>query len=151
MMQNWFECKVRYEKTKENGVQKKVTEPYLIDALSFTEAEARIIEVITPYICGEFTLRTVNRKNISEVFLSENESDDRYYELKVAFITLHEKSGVEKESTTTMLVQASSIRTALDNLVEGMKGSLADYRVKSIKETKIIDVFPYKENEDVNK
>ena len=68
MMHTWFECKIRYEKVMENGMNKKVTEPYLVDALSFTEAEARIIEEITPYISGEFTVSDIKRANYSELF-----------------------------------------------------------------------------------
>jgi uncharacterized membrane protein YvbJ len=68
MMHNWFECKIRYEKVMENGMNKKVTEPYLVDALSFTEAESRIIEEITPYISGEFTVSDIKRANYSELF-----------------------------------------------------------------------------------
>ena len=67
-MHNWFECKIRYEKVAENGMNKKVTEPYLVDALSFTEAESRIIEEITPFISGEFTVSDIKRANYSELF-----------------------------------------------------------------------------------
>ena len=70
-MANWFECKVRYDKMLETGQQKKVNEPYLVDALSFTEAEARIIEEITPFISGDFTVSAVKRTRISEIFYDE--------------------------------------------------------------------------------
>ena len=90
-MHNWFECKVSYEKMLENGMQKKVTEPYLVDALSFTEAEARIIEEIRPFITGEFTVTDIKRARLSELFFNEN--GDRFYKIKVYFITLDEKSG----------------------------------------------------------
>ena len=76
MMHTWFECKIRYEKVMENGMNKKVTEPYLVDALSFTEAEARIIEEITPYISGEFTVSDIKRANYSELFPSEEDAAD---------------------------------------------------------------------------
>jgi hypothetical protein len=88
---NWFECKISYEKMMENGVQKKVTEPYLVDALSFTEAEARIIEEMQPYISGEFVVSDIKRARIAELFANEN--GDRYYKFKVFFISLDEKSG----------------------------------------------------------
>ena len=71
-MHNWFECKVSYEKMMENGMQKKVTEPYLVDALSFTEAESRIIEEIRPFITGEFTITDIKRARISEIFFNES-------------------------------------------------------------------------------
>ena len=75
-MHTWFECKIRYEKTMENGMNKKVTEPYLVDALSFTEAEARIIEEITPFISGEFTVADIKRANYSELFPCDEEAAD---------------------------------------------------------------------------
>ena len=93
-MHNWFECKVSFEKIMENGAQKKVTEPYLVDALSFTEAEARIIEEIRPFVSGEFTVTDIKRARLSELFFNEN--GDRFYKIKVYFITLDEKSGAER-------------------------------------------------------
>ncbi len=84
-MHTWFECKIRYEKVMENGMNKKVTEPYLVDALSFTEAEARIIEEITPYISGEFTVSDIKRANYSELFPSEEDAADRWFKCKLFF------------------------------------------------------------------
>ena len=95
-MHTWFECKIRYEKVMENGMQKKVTEPYLVDALSFTEAEARIIEEMTPFISGEFVVSDIKRANYSELFPSNDEQDDRWFKCKLVFITLDEKSGAKK-------------------------------------------------------
>lgn len=140
-MNNWFECKISYEKTLENGIQKKVTEPYLIDALSFTEAEARIIEEIRPYISGEFVIADIKRAKLSELFFNEN--GDRFYKVKVYFITLDERSGAEKKTAATMLAQASSIKEALEVVEKGMEGTLADYVIASLTETAIMDVFPY--------
>lgn len=140
-MYNWFECKVTYEKTLENGTVKKVTEPYLIDALSFTEAEARIIEELKPYISGEFTIADIKRAKLSEMFF--NETGDRYFKAKVYFITLDEKSGTEKKTAAQMLIQASDIDEALAELKKGMAGTLADYSVATLAETPIMDVFRY--------
>jgi len=142
-MHNWFECKIRYEKTMENGMNKKVTEPYLVDALSFTEAEARIIEEITPFISGEFTVSDIKRANCSELFSSEEEAADRWFNCKLAFITLDEKSGAEKKTTVHVLVQAADLRDAVKKLDAGMKGTMADYQIGSVAETAIMDVFPY--------
>lgn len=143
-MHNWFECKVSYDKTLENGLQKKVTEPYLVDALSFTEAEARIIEEIRPFITGEFTVTGIKRARLSELFF--NEKGDRFYKIKVYFITLDEKSGAEKKTAAQMLAQASTVKEAIDVLEEGMKGTLADYEIASVTETQLIDVFPFDAN-----
>lgn len=143
-MHNWFECKVSFEKVMENGVQKKVTEPYLVDALSFTEAEARIIEEMRPFITGDFTVTDIKRARLSELFL--NEYGDRFYKIKVYFITLDEKSGAEKKTAAQMLAQASNLKEAIAVLENGMKGTLADYTIASVTETALMDVFPFDAN-----
>ena len=141
MMHNWFECSIRYEKVAENGMNRKVTEAYLVDALSFTEAEARIIEEMNPYINGEFTVSGVKRAGYSELFPSEEDAADLWFKCKLFFITLDEKSGAEKKTPTTVLVQASDLRDAVKKLDEGMKGTLADYVIGSVAD--IMDVYPY--------
>ncbi len=143
MMHNWMECKIRYEKVMENGMNKKVTEPYLVDALSFTEAEARIIEEMTPFISGEFTVSDIKRANYSELFPSEEEEADRWYKVKLVFITLDEKSGAEKKVSSYVLVQAANTDDAVKKLHEGMKSTMADYVIASVTETAIMDVFVY--------
>ena len=142
MEQNWFECSIRYEKTMENGMLKKVTEKYLVDALSFTEAEARIIEEITPFISGELTVADIKRANYSELFPCDEEAADRWFKCKLAFITLDEKTGVEKKTTSQILVQASDFDNAVSNFKEGMQGTMADYEIGSVAETLIMDVYP---------
>lgn len=149
MMHTWFTCKIRYEKTMENGTNKKVTEAYLVDALSHAEAEERIIEEMTPYISGEFTVSAVAKANYSELFWSEEESADRWFKCKLAFVTLDEKTGAEKRTTTNVLVQAADLRQAVKNLDNGMKGSMADYVILSVAETPIMDVYPYEAPADV--
>jgi hypothetical protein len=139
-MHNWFECKVSYEKILENGMQKKVTEPYLVDALSFTEAEARIIEEVRPYISGEFTVADIKRARFSEIFFNDN--GDRYYRVKVFYITLDEKSGAEKKAAAPMLVQAASVKDAIAGVEAGMKATMADYTIAAVTETALMDVFP---------
>lgn len=141
-MANWFECKVRYDKLQENGAVKKVTEPYLVDALSFTEAEARIIDEQTPFISGEFSVSAVKRTKIAEIFW--NEEGDKWYLVKVAFITIDERSGVEKRATSQILVQAKDFKNALDSFLEGMKGTMADFEIVGINETPLIDVYKVK-------
>ncbi len=140
-MSNWFETKVRYDKMMENGM-KKVNEPYMVDALSFTEAEARTIEELTPFISGDFSISAVKRTNISEIFWDE--TADKWYHVKVNFITLDEKTAVEKKTTTHILVAANDFRGALDNFMEGMKGTMADFEIASIAETNIMDVYKAK-------
>lgn len=140
-MNNWFQCNVRYEKTMENGLLQKVTEPYLVDALSFTEAEARFIKEVTPYITGEFTVSDIKRAKISEIF--EDESGDRWFKAKVQFVHHNEKTGGEKKVSCFMLIQACDLRTAVANLDKGMKGTMAAYVIYSITETAIMDIFPF--------
>ena len=141
-MATWFECKVKYDKLAENAQQKTVTEPYLVDALSFTEAEARIIEEITPFISGEFKVTAVKRTNIAEIFW--NEAGDRWYKVKVNFITIDEKTAVEKKTANFIMVQAEDFKSAFENFMAGMKGTMSDFEIASISETLIMDV--YKEN-----
>ena len=143
MLHTWFECRIKYEKVMENGMNKNVTEPYLVDALSFTEAEARIIEEMTPYISGEFTVSDIKRAGYSELFFSEDAKADRWFRCKLTFITLDEKSGSEKRTSTNVLVQASDLRDAVKKLDDGMRGSMADYLIASVTETAIMDVYPY--------
>lgn len=138
-MNNWYECKVKFEKTLETGTQKKVTEAYLVDAMSFTEAENRIIEEMTPFISGEFEVTAVKKERISELFTDPD--GDKWYRCKVMFITLDEKSGAEKKSASTMLVQAKDFQMALKNLQDGMKGTMSDWEVNTITETALMDVY----------
>ena len=140
-MANWFECKVRYDKMMENGAVKKVNEPYLVDALSFTEAEARIIEERTPYISGEFSVSAVKRTKIAEIFWNDDDAADRFYLVKVAFITIDEKTGAEKKASSLILTQAAGFKDALDHFLEGMKGTMADFEIQSITETPLMDVY----------
>lgn len=141
-MAQWIKTSVRFDKTMENGAIKRVTEPYLVDALSFTEAEARIIEEVTPFISGEFTVSAVKKSKVSEIFWDE--TGDRWYQVKSAFITINEKTGAEKRSTVVFMVQASDFKSAYDNFMQGMKGTVADFDIISITETAIMDVFKAK-------
>ncbi len=143
LMNNWFECKVKTEKTLEDGTQKKVTEPYLVDALNFTEAEARIIKEITPYCNGELEVANIRRVKYSEMFTNDVDSADKWYKVKAMFITYDEKSQAEKKSASFILVQASDFQNAVDTFVNGMRGSMADYEIHTIQETNIFDVFPF--------
>ena len=139
----YFECKVKYDKLVENGQQKTVTEPYLVDALSFTEAEARIIDEVSTLVNGEMKVTAVKRTNIAEIFWDEADGD-RWYKVKVNFINIDEKTAVEKKTANFIMVQANGFKAACDNFMQGMKGTMADFEIASITETAILDVF--KEN-----
>lgn len=140
-MNSWFECKIKYEKTADEGKIVKVNETYLVDALSFTEAEERIIEEMKPFISGEFTVANIRRMKIAEMF--PNPAGDKWYRCKVNFVSLDEEKGVEKRVAVAMLVQANDLKEACDNLIEGMKTSMADYEIAAIVETQIMDVYLY--------
>lgn len=141
-MANWFECKVSYDKLQENGAAKKVTETFLVDALSFTEAEARITEEQRPFISGEFVVAAVKRTKISEIFF--NDGGDKWYMAKVAFITIDEKTAVEKRTISQILVQGSSFKEGYDNFIKGMESTLADYELVQLTETALLDVYRMK-------
>ncbi len=138
-MSQWFECKVKFDKMMDDGVQKTVTEAYLVDALSFTEAEARITEEMEPYISGEFSVSAVKRVNLSDIFY--NETGDKWYKVKTNFITIDEKTAVEKRTASYQMVQASDFSQALAVFTDSMKDTLADYEIASIVETPLMDVF----------
>ncbi len=144
-MAQWIEVKVRQEKMTESGKTVKVTEPYLVDALSCTEAEARVVKEITPFT-SEFNVLNVSKTKISEIFW--NEDGDKFYKVKVNFITIDEKTASEKRKASYILVQASSLDEAIKNFHDGMKGTLADYEIEAITETKIVEVFRFKANND---
>ena len=140
-MHKWFECTIKYEKQLEEGKVAKTTERYLVDALTFTEAEARIIKEMKPFISGEFEVANINPQKYSELFW--NEKCDKWFKTKVNFIVLDEEKGVEKKVANYMLVQANDLKEARELLVDGMKGSQADWEIASISETKILDVYKY--------
>lgn len=139
MVNNWYECRVKFDKVLENGTEKKVTESYLVDAMSFTEAENRIIAEMTPFISGEFEVSAVKKCRIAELFFDS--TGDKWYRAKVMFITLDEKTGEEKRATSIMLVQAKDFQSALSNLMDGMKGTMTDWEINTIQETAIIDLY----------
>ena len=139
---NWFECKVSYDRQGESGLLEKVTESYLIDAMSFTEAEKRINIEMKPFISGgEFLVANIKRVKIADMF--RDARGDKWYRCKVMFISFDDEKGVAKRTASTAFVQASDMKTALDNLLEGMKNSMADYEIAAITETAIMDVYEY--------
>lgn len=148
-MHTWFETKVTYEKEIEGGDKKKVSESYLVDALSFTEAEERIIKEMTPFMRGEFVVANIKRAKYADLF--EDETGDRWYKAKVIYITIDEKSGAEKRSSANMLIQSSTIHKALENLNKSLNTGMADYEIASITETMIMDIYPYDVEESSKK
>lgn len=141
-MAQWIESSVQFDKTQENGSVKKVTEKNLFDALSFTECEARTITELSPYMSGEFTVKTVRKTKIEEIIWNENA--DRFWLVCVAFVTFDEKTGAEKQSIIQILVQANDFDSAVESFKKGMSGTVADWTIKSVAETPYMGVYPAK-------
>lgn len=144
----WIETKVKYQKTMEDGTEKMVTEPYVVDALSFTEAEHNIIDEMSVYVSGEFHVKAVKKAVYDEVFFSDVDDDDKWYKAKLQFITLDDKTNKEKRSYVNYLVQAKSLARALRYVDDVMGKTMIDYDVVGINETKIIDVFEHRPNNE---
>ena len=149
----WFEAKIQYEKTQEDGLQKRVVEQYVVDALSYAEAENRIIEEMSAYISGEYEVKDLKKAPYKEIFFDDQDPQaDRYYKAKLEFITIDERTEKEKRSRVTYLVQASDLHRAMKNVDEVMGGTMIDYEACAVDDTKIIDVFEYgKADSDTDK
>lgn len=144
-----YECGIRYKRTMENGMTKKVTELYLVDALSFAEAEGRITKEMESYISGDFDVVTIKRTNYSEI-VEGLSTADKWFKAKLNFISIDEKSGKEKKQAVHFIVRATDINNAHICVVEHMKGSMMDYEIATLDETKIMDLFRYKVNTSDN-
>jgi hypothetical protein len=144
---NWFICKIRYEKTDEEGRQKKVTESYVVDALTFTEAEARITEEMASYISGEFKVVDIDPAPFAEIFFADSDTADMWYKAKLQFITIDEKTEKEKRSAVVYLINAGSFNGAVKSVEEVMGGTMIDYVTAKVEETPIMGVFEYAKKE----
>lgn len=144
---NWFTCRIRYQKLDESGKEVKATESYLLDAYSFTEAETRIIDIMTEMIRGNFQVVNITKSNLSEVI--PDDEAEKWFKVKVALIIYDEESGKEKQSTQHVLVAANDVKDAYDKTHEAMKGSVSSYVIPAINYTKIVEVFAYTEDEEL--
>ena len=145
MTANWFEAKVKYIKINENGREKKVNEAYLLDAMSYTEAESRITHEMESVIKGDYYISSLKKSNITELVPSEDENDDRWYKAKVNIIDADEVSGKGKSTAQYYLVEAADTDRALENLKKNLSTFVVPYEIANISDTKFIDVFPYLE------
>lgn len=143
-MSNWFECKVKYGKVDSTGKAKRVSETYLVDAISFAEAEERISKEVAPFVTGEFAIAGLKKAQVNEIF--PHEEGDRWFRCKVLFISIDEVKGSEKRISSTILVFGSDIDNAWNHLNEALKDTMSDYEVASIADTNIMDIFPYSED-----
>jgi len=140
-MNTWFECTAKYIKMDENGHEKKASETYMLDAISFTEAESRIYKELQTMVSGEFMVSKISKTRISEIIPSDN--GDRWYKARVTFITVDEESGKEKRTSQQVLVYSDNVKEAYDQIIEAMQGMMADFEISGINESTILDVFPY--------
>lgn len=145
-MNNWFECKVKYEKLDQStGKAKKVTEPYLIDAITFSEAEERIYKALEEMISGEFIVKSLAKANVSDVF--EYEAGAKWFKCKVSYVDIDEETGREKKVNNYMLVTADTSKEAYDRIQESLKEMIIPFEIPTIAESPIVDVFPYNPSE----
>jgi len=152
-MAQWFECKVTYDSAfsaEEDPKNARKKETYLVDALSFTEAEARIIKEITPFVVGEMEVTAVKKAKITEMVYNDDPSADKWYRAKVMYITLD--NDMEKKVATTYMVKADSFPGALKHLTEvGMKGMMGEWEIAMMAETPIMEVYRYEAPAEENK
>lgn len=144
-MAQWIETRLRYDKIMDNGAVRKVTESYLVDALTFAEAEARIIEEMKPYISEEFTVSAVKKAKIADVISSD--CDGYWYKVRTMFISINERTGAEKLSPHDFMVEANDIEDAIATFKSEIS-LMADYKITGVTETPILDVFPVRLSDD---
>lgn len=140
-MQTWFECKVKYVKVDDDGRERKVSEVYLVDAVTFTDAETRIIQQLQTMVRGEFTVDNIKKSNIIEIF--PHEVGEWWFKAKIGIVTIDDKAGKEKKINNYFLVAADDIKQALQRLEEGLSYILVPYQTTSLAVCNIIDVFPF--------
>ena len=139
----WIETNVKYQKTMEDGSEKVVSELYVVDALSFTEAESAIIDEMSVYVSGEMKVNALRKASYNEVFFSDADDDDFWFKAQLQFITIDEKTEKEKRSNVRYLVQANSLARALRYIDEVMGKTMIDYDVIGLTKTHVYDVFEH--------
>ncbi len=132
-------------------MQKKTTEAYVVDALTFTEAEETITEEMRAYTTSDFVITDIKKAPYKEVFFSDNPNDDKWYKVKLQFIIIDEKSGKEKLSAVNYLVQSNTLQNAVKNVEEVMNTGMQDWKLAAMTETALIDVFEHDGMKHVNK
>ncbi len=145
-MNNWFTVKVKYTKQLENGAFKRVSEPYLLAAMTFTDAEARIYEELGAIIRGEFTVTNIARTDFHDIF--HYEDSDTWYKCKITYEGATEDSDKPKKVSQNFLISAHSVKDAFDRMHESLSTMLVDFLIPSIIVSPIVDIFPYNEELD---
>jgi len=145
MRKSWFTCRVKYQKLDETGREEKATDSYLVDAYSYTEAEARITYLMSEVIRGNFEIINITKNSYAEVI--ENEGCDLWFKVKVSLIAFDDETGKEKQSNQNIMISADDVKDAYLRITEYMKGSISSFVIPAINYTKIIEAFPYDEAE----
>jgi len=146
-MQTWYECKVKYLKIDQGGFERKVNDNYLIDAVSYTDAETRIYDIMKELTRGDFQVMNIKRSNISEVISPDN--GEWWYKAKISFVSIDEEKGKEKKISNYVIIMADDINDALKQLEKGLEYMLVPYVCTAIQLSTIADVFPYIPGEHV--
>lgn len=144
-MSNWFSCKIKYQRELESGKIEKTTEQYLVQAISYTDAEARIYADAETRIQGEFMVDSISKSNLNDVIPFEDSID--WYKVKCNLIAFDEETEKEKKTSMYLLIAAFNIKVAYERIENYMKDSMSDYVIESIAYTKILDVIPIGEQE----
>jgi hypothetical protein len=144
-MRTWFLCKVKYAKENEEGLLKNISEQYLVDAVSFTEAEAILYDRLASQIRGDFQVTGISKSNIIDVFFYED--CDIWYKCKICYLVADADSGKEKKVTQYMIVTAEDVKNAYDRIQESLSNMLVSFRIPDIVESAIVEVFPFEKDE----
>ena len=150
----WYECKVKYRKFDEaSGMTKVKTEPFLVDAISYTEAESRITEEMSAYLMDSEEIKITNIKVANYAEIHPFENSDRWFKSRVSLIAFDEESGKERKTNLYLLVQANEVKEAFDNTKGVMKDTMGEFSIPMIAESPVMDVFPYfsGEEDDMNR
>jgi hypothetical protein len=147
-MNNWFTVKVKYTKQLENGTFKRVSEPYLLAAMTFTDAEARIYEELGSVIRGEFDVVGISRTEIHDIFAYEDAYT--WYKAKISYEREdgEGEDAKKKKISQNFLVSAHSVKDAYERIRESLATLMIDYQIPAIIVSPIVDIFPPTENLD---
>lgn len=140
-MPNWFLCTIKYQKEEENGKLQKVSESYLVDAMSFSEAEARMYEELGSIIRGEFQVSNISKSNFTDIFFFDD--SDVWYKCKVSYVDIDEKSKKEKKVNQYMLVTAANVKQAYERIQESLSTMLVPFEIPSIAVSSLVEIFQY--------
>lgn len=145
-MTNWYTVKVKYTKEFQDGTLKRVTEPYLVSSISFTDAEARIYQEVGEFIRGEFLVTSISKTDFADIF--QYDDAEVWYKAKVSYVSEDADSGKETKVNNNFLVSAHNVKEAYERIEESLKGLMVTYEIPTVSVTQIVEIFPYVAMED---